>query len=167
MARGCCGLRRGLACNGRIRRAQHRHRNHNQRQREGRNRKVSHGQCSSGLSVIENISEASFDDGRAGEWHRHCPRRFVETGRADLHNLSRVIGLSNARTDHQIVAGAFSLGFHLPKCNPAQRIEPIDCPGNLRDQMGQTIQPLDVRQLVRQRGLAPGDGPIVCFRRQQ
>ena len=73
---------------------------------------------------------------------------------AQISTISRVIGLSNARTDHQIVAGAFSLGFHLPKCNPAQRIEPIDCPGNLRDQMGQTIQPLDVRQFVRQRGCA-------------
>ena len=67
----------------------------------------------------------------------------------DLQQVVRVVTRTRARVEHEVVARVLALDAHLARREPHDRIEPEHDDGNLRDELRERVESLDVRQLVQ------------------
>ena len=66
----------------------------------------------------------------------------------------------------QVVAGGFGLALHPLERHPAQRVKPVDRPGEASNEFGLAVVALDVGQLVQHHPAAVG-GPVSRLGRQE
>src|SRR5687767_14064546 len=63
--------------------------------------------------------------------------------------LRRIVGRSDSREQHDIVAGLFSSQLGLPSDQPTQRVEPMDRAGESSEEMAGDIVAVHMRQLMK------------------
>ena len=67
-----------------------------------------------------------------------------------------VVARARARIEHEVVARMFALTAHFARGKPHGGVEPEEGRRYLREQLGERVEALDVRQLVEQH-----DGPPI------
>ena len=93
------------------------------------------------LRALRHRQARAGQDGREAAGAHHA---------GDVEQLVGVVGAARARGEHEIVAGTLALGAQAPRRHPGQRVEPVGRAGDLRDEVGQAVAALHVRELVQQ-----------------
>src|SRR5205823_1301493 len=84
-----------------------------------------------------------------------------------LKQLASVKRRSSTIAQHVVVASVLAFQTHLMGCDPEERIEPEDRDGDLRQKLGECIEPLHVCHLMNQHEASPLLGPAVGVLRQK
>ena len=124
------------------------------REHHGRRHSARPGQAAARHARVENRHQPSFElralrhrQARPGQ-HGGEAARAHHTG--DVEELVRVVRPARAGGEHEVVAGALTLGAQPPRRHPRERVEPVRRAGDLRDQVRQAIAALHVRELVQE-----------------
>src|SRR5215213_12032443 len=85
----------------------------------------------------------------------------------DIQEMACVLRRAGSRAYHPVVASELTLDSHPTRCDPHQRVEPVESASNLSYELGQAVKALNMGELVKQNVAAFPLGPLIRSCREQ